>query len=67
MNSGSSRWGSDCLSIAHFQPFGEFSAACFAHTLLKFGCFQPNVQADNNALRGGKEGTGLGEFIGLRG
>jgi hypothetical protein len=50
MNSSSSNWGSYCSSIAHFQPFGEFGAACFAHILLKFGCFQPNVQADNNAL-----------------
>jgi histone H3 len=46
MNSNSSNWVSYCSSIAHFQPFGEFGAACFAHILLKFGCFQPNVQAD---------------------
>jgi hypothetical protein len=50
MNSNSLNWVSYCSSIAHFQPFGEFGAACFAHILLKFGCFQPNVQADNWGL-----------------
>ena len=50
MNSNTSNWANYCLSIAYFQPFGEFGAAYFAHILFKFGCFQPNVQADNNAL-----------------
>ena len=50
MNSTSSSWASYCSPIADFQPIGEFGAACFAHLLLKFCCFQPNVEADASAL-----------------
>jgi hypothetical protein len=51
MNSSSLKRGSNCSSISHFQPFEEFGAACFAHLLLKFGCFQPIESACANALR----------------
>ena len=39
-----------CSSIADFQPIGESGAACFAHLLLKFCCFQPNVEVGASAL-----------------
>jgi hypothetical protein len=50
MNSNSSSWASYCSSIADFQPIGESGAACFAHLLLKFCCFQPNVETGVSAL-----------------
>jgi hypothetical protein len=50
MNSTSSSWASYCSSIADFQLIREFGAACFAHLLLKFCCFQPNVEAGASAL-----------------
>ena len=51
MNSTFSSWASYCSSIANFQPIGESGTACFAHLLLKFCCFQPNVETGASALR----------------
>ena len=50
MNSNSSSWASYCSSIADFQSIRESGTACFAHLLLKFCCFQPNVETGASAL-----------------
>ena len=50
MNNTSSSWASYCSSIACFRSIGESGVGSFAHVLLKFGCFQPNVQAGVSAL-----------------
>jgi hypothetical protein len=52
MNSNSLSWASYCSSASDFLPIEESGAACFAELLLKFCCFQPNIEADRNALRG---------------
>ena len=50
MNSNSLSWASYCSSASDFLPIEESGAACFAELLLKFCCFQPNIEADRNAL-----------------
>jgi hypothetical protein len=51
MNNNSLSWASYCSSASDFLPIEEFGAACFAELLLKFCCFQLNIEADRNALR----------------
>jgi hypothetical protein len=46
MNSNSLSWASYCSSASDFLPIEESGAACFAELLLKFCCFQPNIEAD---------------------
>ena len=40
-----------CSSISCFRSNGESGAGSFLHVLLKFGCFQPNVNSTVSALR----------------
>ena len=51
MNSGSSRWGSDCSSIAHFQWYREADVSHFCCFFLICCVFRPIVNSDENALR----------------
>jgi hypothetical protein len=62
MNSNSSSWASYYSSPSDFLPIEEFGAACFAELLLKFCCFQPNIEAVVSALRS-KECISLDKFI----
>ena len=50
MNSNSSSWASYCSSASDFLPIEESGAACFAELLLKFCCFQLNIEAAVSAL-----------------
>jgi hypothetical protein len=50
MNSGSSRWESDCSSTTTFQWFGEADDYCFCCLLPILCCFRPNTHSDENAL-----------------
>jgi hypothetical protein len=50
MNSNSSSWRSHCSSISSFRSNGESGAGHFLHILLKFGCFQPNINSTVSAL-----------------
>jgi hypothetical protein len=50
MNSNSLSWASYCSSASDFLPIEESGAACFAELLLKFCCFQPNIEAAVSAL-----------------
>ena len=51
MNINSSSWRSYCSSMACFRSNGEFGAGSFLQILLKFGCFQPNVNSTVSAIR----------------
>ena len=50
MNSGSSRWGSNCSSIAHFQWYRTADVSHFCCLFLIFCVFRPIVNSDKNAL-----------------
>jgi hypothetical protein len=50
MNSNSLSWASYCSSASDFLSIEESGAACFAELLLKFCCFQPNIEVAVSAL-----------------
>jgi hypothetical protein len=50
MNSSSLSWASYYSSASDFHSSEEVGTACFGCLLLIFCCFQPNKEADKNAL-----------------
>ena len=50
MNSSFLNWTSYCSSASEFLPNEEADAVCFAELFVIFLSFQPNREADENAL-----------------
>ena len=50
VNSCSFTWASYCSSASEFHPNEEADAVCFAELFVIFLSFQPNREADENAL-----------------